>query len=129
MSSTPPDQVPPHDQVHPPRPGTPPQDRPGTPPKTDQVHPPKTDQVHPQDRPGTLPQDQVHPPRPGTPPKTGQVHPPEYGLRAAGMHPTGMHSCYDGPIHVYNADTPPGRHLLKTLLQRTVCILLECILV
>ena len=31
------------------------------------------------------PRDQVHPARPGTPPK--------YGLRAAGTHPTGMHSC------------------------------------
>ena len=65
------------------------------------------------------PPDQAHPPRPGTPPPTPHPphrtrhtltpgadtppHPtptpagkqtPAYGLRAAGTHPTGMHSCW-----------------------------------
>ena len=39
-----------------------------------------------------------HPPGPGSPPRTRQTptpgkQTPEYGLRAAGAHPTGMHSC------------------------------------
>ena len=61
----------------------------------DQVHP--LDQVHPPGPgtlplgPGTPPLDQVHPPGPDTPPEPGT--PPEYGQRAAGTHPTGMHSC------------------------------------
>ena len=74
-------QVPPQTR-HPPGPGTPPGDQvplldqtpplgPGTPPRT--RHPP----------------DQT-PPRPDTPPEQQTL---EYGLRAAGMHPTGMHSC------------------------------------
>ena len=37
--------------------------------------------------PGTPAQDQVHPP------KTRYTPPPKYGQRAAGTHPTGMHSC------------------------------------
>ena len=40
-----------------------------------------------------------HPPAPGRPPRQGGTPPgkqtPEYGLRAAGTHPTGMHSCSD----------------------------------
>ena len=54
---------------------------------------------------GRLPLDQADPPGQGEPPQTRQTPPgpgrhpppgkqtPEYGLRAAGMHPTGMHSC------------------------------------
>ena len=48
------------------------------------------------------PQDQADPPRPGRPPPDPPGpgrHPPgkqtpAYGLRAAGTHPTGMHSCF-----------------------------------
>ena len=72
-------------QVHPPRPGTSPQDQAGTPP--DQVHPPPPqdqagtppgpDRYTPQDQAGT-PQDQAGTPldQAGTPPGTRQVHPP-----------------------------------------------------
>ena len=67
----------PPDQVHPPRPGTPP----------GPVHP--LDQVHPPG-PGTPP-GQVQPPPPGTPP--GTDHAGRYGQRVGGTHPTGMQSC------------------------------------
>ena len=86
---TPPDQTPPWTRQVPSGPGTPPgpgryTPGPDTPP--DQVHPPGL----------------VHPPRPGRYiPWTRQVHPsplnrqtPEYGQCSAGMHPTGMHSCW-----------------------------------
>ena len=70
----------------PPGPGrhTPP--GPGRPPR-DLADPPQ-DQADP-------PRDQADPPPPGTwqttPPPGKQT--PAYGLRAAGTHPTGMHSC------------------------------------
>ena len=73
------------DQVHPPRPGTPPKTRCTIP--QGQAHPP---------RPGTpptryTPQDKVHPLKTRyTPPK--QVHPPTT-TAAGSTHPTGMHSC------------------------------------
>ena len=60
------------DQVHPPGPGTPP----------DQVHLPCPP------RAGTPPGIRYTPPGPGTPPG---LQTPEYGQRSAGMH--GMHSC------------------------------------
>ena len=64
----------------------------------DQAHPPPRTRHHPPDQ-------THHPPGPGTPPRTRHNttppqtrHPPgkqtpAYGLRAAGTHPTGMHSC------------------------------------
>ena len=65
---------------------TPPQ--PGRPPVNRQT-PPKTRQTPPQTRQTPL--------GPGRPPRTRQTPPgeqtPAYGLRAAGTHPTGMHSC------------------------------------
>ena len=54
----------------------------------DQADPPES---------GRPPRDQADPPGPGRPPGTWQTPPgkqtPAYGLRAAGTHPTGMHSC------------------------------------
>ena len=41
--------------------------------------------------PATPPPNQAPHPRPGTPPSKLT---PAYGLRAAGTHPTGMHSCF-----------------------------------
>ena len=74
-TNPPPEQTHPPDQAHtPPGPGTPP----------DQAPP---DQASPRTR---------HPLRPDTPPASTPLSPeqtPAYGLRAAGMHPTGMHSC------------------------------------
>ena len=90
----------------PPRPGRTP--RPGRPPgpgrtPPDQGEPPRTRQTLPPDQadpPGTG--RPPLPPRPGRPPWTRQTPPrkqtPEYGLRAAGIHPTGMHSCF--PIYL-----------------------------
>ena len=76
---------------HPPRPGRPPRTR-QTP--SDQADAPQTRQTPP--RPGRHP-----PPRPGRPHRSppDQADPPgkqtpAYGLRAAGTHPTGMHSCF-----------------------------------
>ena len=71
---------------HPTRPGRHPLDQADT-PQTRQT--PQTWQTSP--RPGR------HPPGPGRHPRTRQTPPqkltPEYSLRAAGTHPTGMHSC------------------------------------
>ena len=81
---TPPDQADPPDQTDPP--GTR-----QTPTPPDQGDPPRTRQTPL--GPGR------HPPGPGRPPRD-QADPPSgkqtpaYGLRAAGTHPTGMHSCY-----------------------------------
>ena len=69
----------------------------------DQGEPPRTRENQP--RPGRTPRTRQTPPRPGRhpppdqadTPQTRQTPPgeqtPEYGLRAAGTHPTGMHSC------------------------------------
>ena len=57
---------------------TPPQEK--TPPKSRHPHPPKAD----------TPQEQTPPQRADTPPGKQT---PAYGQRAAGTHPTGMHSC------------------------------------
>ena len=67
---------------------TPPRADTTTPPGTRHTTPPR-DQAHP-------PLQSRHPPGPGTPPE--QTPPPgkqtaAYGQRAAGTHPTGMHSC------------------------------------
>ena len=47
--------------------------------------------------PGSTPPEHTHPPRPHPPPFRSTPPPrkqtPAYGLRAAGTHPTGMHSC------------------------------------
>ena len=67
----------------------------GIPPPRDQAPPP-----HPPG-PGRPPRDQAPPPHPTpdqTPPRDLADSPPgkqtpAYGLRAAGTHPTGMHSC------------------------------------
>ena len=91
-----------------PGPGTPPRTRypprPGTPltryTPQDQVAPhiryPPT-RYTPQTRytpPGPVtPPGSGTPPRPGTPPNQVHQPPPKYGQRAAGTHPTGMHSC------------------------------------
>ena len=67
------------------------------------IPPPQTRQTPP--RPGRHPRGLDthprirHPPGPGRPPpRPGRSPPgkqtPTYGLRAAGTHPTGMHSCY-----------------------------------
>ena len=61
------------------------------PPSLDQREPPPPDQ-------GDLPPTRQTPPDWAEPPQTRQTPPPgkqtpEYGLRAAGTHPTGMHSC------------------------------------
>ena len=97
---TPPDQAPPRDQADPPLDGgTPPGWRtpPGTrqtPPDAGWRNPPGTRQT-PLD--GGPPGTRQTPPDGGTPPD--QADPPfgkqtpAYGLRAAGTHPTGMHSC------------------------------------
>ena len=63
-------------------PGRPPE--PGRPPGTRQTPPP--DQADPPAGPGRPPRDQAD-----TPPGKQT---PAYGLRAAGTHPTGMHSCF-----------------------------------
>ena len=89
----------------------------GMPDPPDQANTPQTRQTPPQIRqtppgPGRHPPDQAdppgpgrHPPRPGRSPQARQTTPPgpgrhppgkqtpAYGLRAAGTHPTGMHSC------------------------------------
>ena len=86
---------PPRNRQTPPGPGRPPQ--PGTPPRADTPHHPPTP------RTGRPPPDQAPPPGPGTTP-LDQAPPQEqtssprkqtsaYGQRAAGTHPTGMHSC------------------------------------
>ena len=78
---TPLDQVAPQDQVHPPRPGTPPWTRYT---RQDQVHPPGPgtppwDQVHPLD--------QAHPPGPGTPPRTRHTPPDQAHTPLDQAHP------------------------------------------
>ena len=99
----------------PPGAGTPPLG--ADPPRTDTLPPDQTPQsIHPQSR---LPREQTPPsPRPDTPPGADppehtpppqqtppgpDTHPPgkqtpAYGLRAAGTHPTGMHSCFSNCI-------------------------------
>ena len=79
------------------RPGRPPEG-PGRPPPGPGRHPP--DQADPPrdqaDPPGTRqtpPRTRQTPPGPGRPPPGKQT--PPYGLRAAGTHPTGMHSCFN----------------------------------
>ena len=67
-----------------------------TPPQMEEP-PPGTRQTPPDGEPPTPP-DQADPPPDGEPPGTRQTPPPgkqtpAYGLRAAGTHPTGMHSC------------------------------------
>ena len=66
-----------------------------TPPWTRQT-PPRTRQTPP--KPGRPPGPGRHPPRPGRCPPDQADPPgkqtPEYGLRVAGTHPTGMHSCF-----------------------------------
>ena len=67
----------------------------------DQADPPQIRQTpHPPDQADTPPGTKQTPPPPGPsrpPPGPGRPPPgkqtPAYGLRAAGTHPTGMHSC------------------------------------
>ena len=120
----PPDQADPTpDQGDPPRPGRPPE--PGR-------HPP--DQGEPlQDRetppgPGRLPwqgeptRTRQTPPRPGRTSRTRQTPPgkqtPEYGLRAAGTHPTGMHS-YLKYLNILLSSQRPG----QTFLKPSICLM------
>ena len=107
-----------------------PPDQADTPPQTRQIPRDKADTNTPQDqadtpldqadtpRPGRHPPDQADPPGPGRHPPGPGRHPPptppprgkqapEYGLRAAGTHPTGMHSCQyerrlDGNTRILN---------------------------
>ena len=57
------------------------------------------DQADPPPGPGRSPQTRQTPPDQADPPRTRQTPPgkqtPAYGLRVAGTHPTGMHSCYE----------------------------------
>ena len=94
----------------PPGPGTPPWSRPpkaepprpSTPPGAD-TPPPTRPGTHPPPGPGTPPPQPGTPPLEQTPPRPGThtrgADPPPgkqtavYGQRAAGTHPTGMHSC------------------------------------
>ena len=119
----PPEQADPPDQTHtpqarqtPPGPGTPPGSRPHqtrqTPPEADfsrgvsasvhaGIYPPWTRQTppHPPPRNRQTPRTRhTHPPSPDQadpPPPRKQTS--AYGQRAAGKHPTGMHSCYYNP--------------------------------
>ena len=65
-------------------------------PPWDQADTPRTRQTPPRTR-QTPPGTRQTPPRPGIHPlgtrQTPRKQTPAYGLRAAGMHPTGMHSC------------------------------------
>ena len=63
-------------------------DPPGSRPSQGADPPPGPDTPPEQTPPGTTPQEQTPPP---TRPPRKQT--PAYGLRAAGTHPTGMHSC------------------------------------
>ena len=77
-----------------PPPGTRQTPHPST-PGTRQTHPPLDQPDTPRTRQTPPPQDQADP----TPPPQDQADPPgkqtpAYGLRAAGTHPTGMHSCF-----------------------------------
>ena len=83
---TPRDQAdPPRTRQTPPGPGRPPPG-PGRPPVPGRTPPDQTDPPGPGRTPGT----RQTPPGPGRPPRKQT---PAYGLRAAGTHPTGMHSC------------------------------------
>ena len=67
----------------------------GDPPRQGEPPPPPPDQAD-------TPPDQAD-----TPPRTRQTPPPrkqtpEYGLRAAGTHPTGMHSCFEYIAEFYD---------------------------
>ena len=92
-TTNPPDQAHPPQTRHsppdqtPPRPGTLPLDQ--APPRLDTAPPLRTRHTHPRTRHPSP--DQTHPPGPHTP--SGKQT-PAYGLRAAGTHPTGMHSYY-----------------------------------
>ena len=85
-------QTPPQDQADPPE-QTPPWDK-ADPPGTRQTplgqgRPPEPGR--PPLGPGRPPQDQTDPPGTRQIPPRSRLH--KYGLRAAGTHPTGMHSC------------------------------------
>ena len=58
--------------------------------------------------PGTPPRTR-HPPGPGTPPP-GTEHTGRYGQKANGMHPTGMHSCYQS-FRLWGVKERPSRPL------------------
>ena len=93
-----------------PRPGRHPPGTRQTPPPGADTHSPPGDQADPPwdqaDPPGSRPPwTRQTPPGPGRPPPPDQADPPRSGrppgkqtpaycLRAAGTHPTGMHSCY-----------------------------------
>ena len=75
---------------------TPPQDQADTP--QDQADTPQDQAETPPDQADTPPGPGRHPPNQADPPGKQT---PAYGLRAAGTHPTGMHSCftlYLGPL-------------------------------
>ena len=62
-------------------------------PPRDQADPPPPDQAKPPQTRQTPPPDQADPPRDQAEPPPPGKQTPAYGLRAAGTHPTGMHSC------------------------------------
>ena len=63
------------------------------------IHPPPGPGTHHSPGPGRPPLDQANTPPPGK-------QTPAYGLRAAGTHPTGMHSCFTSVCHSF---CPQGR--------------------
>ena len=84
---------------------------PGRPPWTRQTPPDQADTPLPGS--GRSPLDQADPPRIRQTPPDQADHPPDqadppgkqtpaYGLRAAGTHPTGMHSCHFWNVHHYH---------------------------
>ena len=77
---------------YPPRPGTHHPPGPGRPPRTRHTPPPPRS-GRPPLGPGRPPPTRQTPPGPGRPPPPGSRLQHAYGLRAAGTHPTGMHSC------------------------------------
>ena len=86
---------PPPDQADPPGPGRHPPWSRQTPPGPGRHMQPPGPGRHPWG-PGRHHPQTRHPPGPGNPPRKQT---PAYGLRAAGTHPTGMHSCFQESLH------------------------------
>ena len=79
-----------------------------------------------------IPLDQADPPGSGRPPWTRQTLPPPgkqtpaYGLRAAGTHPTGMHSCCKEQSFCESIMMIYTRHLLQhVLVEKNRCYFSE----
>ena len=109
-----------HAGIHPP--SRPPREQ--TSPEPDPLDQSPPDQTPPdQTPPDQTPPDQTPPPQEQTPPP-GSRHPPPrkqtpaYGLRAAGTHPTGMHSCY----LILSTEQRKLIYYLPKLLYEIICI-------